>query len=173
MNRLLLLPVAILAVAAFLACEAEPLQRPLKVGPVASGPGTIEFERRRLEGTWELNRFEVIDSAGRPSVVRAQAVLTYDEYGNLTVRGKLLEPLPGATAIEHPLLEYAGPIVLDPPKQQFRLGALKTPVAIDPTLESQIDPAFLRKYELTDTTLRISYLNPTGSPTAIASFTRR
>ena len=174
MNRpILLLTFAALAVAASLACEAQPRQRPLDVGPVASGPGTIEFERRRLEGTWQLDRFEVINSGGSASVVRAQAVLTYDEYGNLTVRGKLLEPLPGATVVEHPLLQYAGPIVLDPKKQQFRLGAGKTTGGIDPALEATIDPALVRRYELSDTTLKISYLNPSGTPTAIASFTRR
>ena len=173
MTRAIILTIAILAVAASLACQAQPRQRPLDVGPVASGPGTIEYERRRLEGTWRLDRFEVINSAGNSQVVRAEAILTYDEYGNLTVHGKLLEPLPGATAIEHPLLEYAGPIVLDPPKQQFRLGAVKVSGGIDPTLESRIDPTFVRRYELSDTTLRISYLNASGGTTAIASFTRR
>ena len=173
MIRAILLIIAILAVAASVACQAQPRQRPLDVGPVASGPGTIEFERRRLEGTWRLDRFEVIDSAGSSRAVRAEAILTYDEYGNLTVRGKLLEPIPGEKAVEHPLLEYAGPIVIDPPRQQFRLGALKNPVAIDPGLESKIDPSFVRKYELSETTLKISYLNASGSPTAIASFTRR
>jgi hypothetical protein len=172
MTRSLLLTGAMLALAASLACQAQPRQRPLDVGPVASGPGTIEFERRRLLGTWQLERFEVINPAGSPTVVKAQAVLSYDEYGNLSVRGKLLEPLPGATAIEHALLDYNGPIVLDPPKQQFRLGAVKME-GIDPTLESTIDPSFVRKYELTDTTLRISYINASGNPTATASFGRR
>ena len=163
-----------LAVAISLACEAQPRQRPLDVGPVASGPGTIEHERRRLLGTWRLDRFEVLDSAGSPTAVRAQAILTYDEYGNLTVRGKLLEPIPGEKTVEHPLLAYAGPIVLDPPRQQFRLGAVKGENApVDPGLESKINPGFVRKYELSDTTLRISYLSPNGSPVAIASFTRQ
>jgi hypothetical protein len=172
MNRSLLLTSAMLALAASLACQAQSRQRPLDVGPVASGPGTIEFERRRLLGTWQLERFEVIN-AGTPTAVKAQAVLSYDEYGNLSVRGKLLEPLPGATAIEHPLLDYNGPIVLDPPKQQFRLGTVKMTGGIDPTLEASIDPSFLRKYELTETTLRISYINASGNPTATASFGRR
>ena len=173
MKRFLLLTGAMLAVAASLACEAQPRQRPLDVGPVASGPGTIEFERRRLQGTWALDRFEVIDAAGASQVVRAEAILTYDEYGNLTVRGKLLEPLPSANAVEYPMLEYAGPIVIDPPKQQFRLGAVKVASPVDPTLEGSIDPAFLRKYELSETSLKISYLNPAGRTTAIASFTRK
>ena len=67
MNRLLRLACAMLAIAISLACEAQPRQRPLDVGPVASGPGTIEFERRRLQGTWGLERFEVFDSAGKPT----------------------------------------------------------------------------------------------------------
>jgi hypothetical protein len=174
MKGSLLLTGAMLAVAISLACEAQPRQRPLDVGPVASGPGTIEYERRRLEGTWSLDKFEVLDSAGSATAVRAQATLTYDEYGNLTVRGKLLEPIPGEKSIEHPLLEYAGPIVLDPTRQQFRLGSVKTAGApLDPGLESKIDPQFVRKYELSDTTLRISFLSPSGATTAIASFTRK
>ena len=173
MNRSLRLAAAVLALAASFACQAQPRQRPLGVGPVTSGPGTIEFERRRLQGTWEMNRFEVIDSAGASRVVKAEAILTYDEYGNLTVRGKLLEPLPSANTVEYPMLEYSGPIVLDPPKHQFRLGAVKVASTVDPTLEASIDPAFVRRYELSETNLKISYLNPAGSVTAIASFTRK
>ena len=174
MKRSLLLSGAMLAIAASLACEAQPRQRPLDVGPVASGPGTIEFERRRLQGTWRTRSVRGHRRGGSlPRAVHAEAILTYDEYGNLTVRGKLLEPLPSANAVEYPMLEYAGPIVLDPPKQQFRLGAVKIASPVDPTLESSIDPAFLRQYELSDTTLKISYLNPAGSTTAIASFTRK
>jgi hypothetical protein len=173
MNRYLRLTAALLALAASFACHAQPRQRPLGVGPIASGPGTVETERRRLQGTWQLDRFEVIDSAGASRVVKAEAMLTYDEYGNLSVRGKLLEPLPSANAVEYPMLEYSGPIVLDPPKHQFRLGAVKTTSSVDPTLESSIDPAFVRRYELSETNLKISYLNPAGNITAIASFTRK
>ena len=173
MKRPLLLTGAMLALAASLACEAQPRQRPLDVGPVASGPGTIEFERRRLQGTWGLNRFEIIDAAGKPFAVKAEAILTYDEYGNLTVRGKLLEPLPGERVIEQPMLEYAGPIVIDAQKHEFRLGSIKTTEPLEPGLENNIDPSFLRRYELTDTTLRISYFNKSGALAAIASFARK
>ena len=106
--------------------------------------------------------------------MRAEATLTYDEYGNLVVRGKLLEPMPGEKRVEIALLEYSGPIVLDPTRHQFRLGAANASGGpIDPALESKIDPALVRKYELTDTTLRISYVTASGNPTAVASFTRR
>ena len=173
MKRPLLLTGAILAVAASFACEAQPRQRPLDVGPVASGPGTIEFERRRLQGTWSLDRFEVMDTAGKPLVVRAKAMLTYDEYGNLTVRGTLLEPLPGEKVIEQPVLEYQGPIVIDAQRHEFRLGAIKTTEPLEPGLEDNIGPSFLRRYELTDKTLKITYLNRAGAVTAIASFIRQ
>src|SRR5262245_63356548 len=106
MNRSLRLASAMLALVISLACEAQPRQRPLDVGPVASGRGTIEFERRRLQGTWGLERFEVMDKARKPLVVRAKALLTYDEHGNLSVQGTLLEPLPGEKVIEQPVLEY-------------------------------------------------------------------
>ena len=104
----------------------------------------MEYERRRLQGTWQLDRFEVVDSSGNNWVVKAQANLTYDEYGNLRVEGKLLEPMPGKTGLEHPLLGYNG----------------------------AIDTSHVRRYELTPNTLRIWYLAPDGNPTAIASFSR-
>jgi hypothetical protein len=173
MKKALLLASAMIAVAASLACQAQPRQRPLDVGPVASGPGTIEYERRRLQGTWGLDQFQVVDAKGNPFVVKAQATLTYDEYGNLSVRGKLLEPLPGEKFIEQPQLEYEGPIVIDAQKHEFRLGAVKTTQALEPGLEDNIGSSNLRRYELTDTTLRITYLNRSGSTTAIASFTRK
>ena len=174
MNRPLRLASAMLAIAISLACEAQPRQRPLDVGEVASGTGTVEVERGRMQGNWGLERFEVIDSAGKPTPVRAEATLTYDEYGNLIVRGKLLEPMPGEKRVEIALLDYSGPIVVDPTRHQFRLGAMNASAGpIDPALESKIDPTFVRKYELTDTTLRISYVTATGNPTAVASFIRR
>ena len=114
----------------------------------------------------------MIDAVGKPWAIKAEALLTYDEYGNLTVRGKLLEPLPGEKFIEQPTLEYAGPIVIDAQKHEFRLGTIKTTEGLEPGLEPTIGPSLLRRYELTDKTLRITYLNQKGASTAIASFVR-
>ena len=171
-KKLLSIALAALAAGTCLSCEAQPRQRPLDIGPVTSGEGTVEFERRRLQGTWKLDRFEVVDSSGNNWVVKAQANLTYDEYGNLRVEGKLLEPLPGQTALEHPLLGYSGAIVIDPARHQFRLSDVQSVGTINPALGSAIDPSNVRRYELTATTLRIFYLSPSGSPTAVASFSR-
>ena len=103
-----------LAIAVSLACEAQPRQRPLDVGPVASGPGTVEFERRRLQGTWRPRAIRGHRQRRKAGAVRAEAILTYDEYGNLIVRGKLLEPMPGEKTIEIACARLSGPIVLDP-----------------------------------------------------------
>ena len=172
MKRPLSVALAAIAVAICASCQAAPRQRPLDIGPVAAGEGTVEFERRRLQGTWKLDRFEVVDSSGNNWVVRAQANLTYDEYGNLRVEGKLLEPLPGQTTLEHPLLGYNGAIVIDPTRKQFRLMDVQSIEKINPALGSAIDPGHVRRYELTQNTLRIWYLSPTGNPTAVASFSR-
>lgn len=172
MKTLLPFALAALVVVVCVSCQAQPRQRPLDVGPVASGEGTVEFERRRLQGTWKLDRFEVVDSSGNNWVVRAQANLTYDEYGNLQVEGKLLEPLPGQTALEHPLLGYSGAIVIDPVRHQFRLADVQSVGKVDPALGTAIDTAHVRRYELTPKTLRIWYLAPDGRTTAIASFSR-
>ena len=172
MKKLLPVILAALAVAICVSCQAQPRQRPLDIGPVTSGEGTVEFERRRLQGTWQLDRFEVVDSSGNNWVVKAQANLTYDEYGNLRVEGKLLEPLPGQKALAHPLLGYNGAIVIDPDRHQFRLMDTQSVGKIDPALGGAIATSNLRRYELTPNTLKIWYLAPDGKPTAVASFSR-
>ena len=172
MKKLLPVILAALTVAICVSCQAQPRQRPLDIGPVTSGEGTVEFERRRLQGTWQLDRFEVVDSSGNNWVVKAQANLTYDEYGNLRVEGKLLEPLPGQKALAHPLLGYNGAIVIDPDRHQFRLMDTQSVGKIDPALGGAIATSNLRRYELTPNTLKIWYLAPDGKPTAVASFSR-
>ena len=62
--------------------------------------------------------------------------------------------------------------MIDAQKHEFRLGAIKTTEGLEPGLEGNIGSDNLRRYELTDTTLRITYLNRSGTTTAIASFTR-
>ena len=45
--------------AAATACAAAPRERPLPLGRVASGPGTVAEARKFLEGRWALESFEV------------------------------------------------------------------------------------------------------------------
>jgi hypothetical protein len=74
------------AVAAGLtACSAAPRQRPVEMGPVASGPGTLSSARKFLEGRWTLESFELRQPGKPPLVLKGAGTLVYDDMGNLTM----------------------------------------------------------------------------------------
>ena len=82
-------------------------------------------------------RFEAADAAGQFHPVKANATLTYDQYGNVTVAGTLLEPLPGQQTQDfQPMLKYSGRIVIDTQKHEFRLQAQEG--IADPSLQGTV-----------------------------------
>lgn len=151
-------------------CHASPRQRPVRMGPVDTGPGSLEAERKRFEGRWSLERFEVVDS-GKATPVKAQAMLTMDAFGNIDVKGELQEPLPGqaSSAAVEKLLQYTGRIAIDQRTQTFRLRAPEGD--IDPALKARLNPDEVRKYEFVgEDQLRISFVDAQGQPTASTLF---
>ena len=83
-------------------CKAAPRQRVLKTEPIAEGPGTLESERRRLEGTWELVKLETYDAAGSPQTLDATGRMTFDAFGNVRTTGTAKQgsqPPPSCSAI--------------------------------------------------------------------------
>ena len=65
-------------------CAPGP-KKPIKLGPAATGAGTVNAAREYLEGRWSLESFEVYPP-GKPKVtLTGQGVLTYDDFGNLKI----------------------------------------------------------------------------------------
>jgi hypothetical protein len=78
---------ALLGVILFVAsgCAAKPIEKPIELGPVATGRGSVTEARKYLEGRWTLESFEV-HPPGKPVVtLKGQGTLTYDDFGNLTM----------------------------------------------------------------------------------------
>ena len=67
------------------ACSAAPRQRPVEMGPVASGPGTLSAARQYLEGRWALESFELRQPGKPPILLTGSGTLAYDGSGNLTM----------------------------------------------------------------------------------------
>jgi hypothetical protein len=66
-------------------CAAAPINKPIELGPVGSGRGSLTEARKYLEGRWTLETFEVFPP-GKPVVtLKGQGTLTYDEFGNLAM----------------------------------------------------------------------------------------
>ena len=71
--------------AAATACAAAPRERPLPLGRVESGPGTLAEARKFLEGRWALESFEVRPPGKEPIFPKGSGVLNYDDFGNMRV----------------------------------------------------------------------------------------
>ena len=65
------------------ACAGAPINKPIKVGTVDTGSGSVTEARKFLEGRWTLESFEV-HPPGKPVVnLKGMGTLTYDDFGNL------------------------------------------------------------------------------------------
>jgi hypothetical protein len=77
--------ILVIAVGAFglAACQGSPSQRPVKLGPVDEGRGSLVAARTFLEGRWTLESFEVYPP-GKPAItLKGSGTLTYDKFSNL------------------------------------------------------------------------------------------
>jgi hypothetical protein len=65
------------------ACKPAPRQRPVELGPVATGAGSLTEARKYLEGLWTLESFEVYPPGKGPVALKGTGTLVYDDFGNL------------------------------------------------------------------------------------------
>lgn len=79
-----LLALAVAAVALGLAgCKSAPLDRPIPMGPIKSGPGSLQEARVYLQGRWSLVSFEVYPPGKAPIILKGNGTMTFDDFGNL------------------------------------------------------------------------------------------
>jgi hypothetical protein len=74
-----------LVVAAVAGCSGAPRQRPVEMGPVDEGAGSLAAARRFLQGRWALESFELYPAGKPPITLKGAGTLSYDEFGNLRI----------------------------------------------------------------------------------------
>lgn len=142
--------------------QGQPRQRPLQTNPIESGANSLESVRRQLSGTWDLVSLDTFPKPGGASVPinGAKAVLTYDDYGNLTMKG----------TADTPIVEYSGRAVIDVVKQQIYLRSVEGPID---ELPKEVDAALTRTYAFDGGLLKISTIDAQGRITATSVWKRR
>jgi hypothetical protein len=152
-------------------CAAAERATPIELGPVDTGPGTLADVRRRLEGSWDLVTLEVRDASGNMTPAKAQALLTYDAYGNMRVRGRLNDSLPDAAAkLASSAVDYSGQIVIDPRRNEFRMTEQQAAEPLDKELQSVLRLSRVRRYELSADTLKIHVVDEGNAVVATTTF---
>lgn len=77
---------AILAALATGACAAKPINKPMGLGTVDTGAGSLTAARQYLEGRWSLVSYQLFPAGQPPIQLEGNGTLTYDEFGNMDVQ---------------------------------------------------------------------------------------
>ena len=166
MQRLPFVPIvtAALALPLVLGCQSAPRVRPVKMGPVDTGPTSVEAVRRQLQGTWDLTALEVTSPAGEKVQAHASGRLQYDQYGNLSMQGSISD----GPAIEGTVLNISGRVTIDPDQHTLRFQNIEPRGAAE--IDPKLDASLVRYYEFNGDLLRTSVKSATGAATAIATW---
>jgi hypothetical protein len=152
------------------ACAKAPRERPVKMGDVHTGAGSLEAVRRQLQGTWELVSLAVVPpTGGTPVPLAAKGTLVYDEFGNLTVDAHTDDPNAPEAARSANLLSFKGRAVIDPVKSELKL--MDVTGSVDPN--TVISTERRRRFAFEGDLLKLSSLNPDGQIAATATWRRR
>lgn len=159
-----LLSVAVLQAAS--ACAtSRPRRRPVEGGAVEGGAGSLAAVRKQLEGTWNLVSAAVVSTTGAKTPVKASAVLTYDAYGNLSLKGQYDDP--AASADQKAALNFTGRAVIDTQKQVLRLLDVKQSEGEFAALPAEIAARRERAYTFEGDLLTLTVRDSTGRVTAV------
>lgn len=165
-----MLPVAVLVVLP--ACAEKRTRRtPIPMGAVAAGEGSLTAVRKQLEGTWNLVSAELVSASGQRSAVKATAVLTYDAYGNLSLKGTYDDP--AATAEQKAALNFTGRAVIDVQKQVLHLLDVKESEGDFAKLPPEMVARRDRAYAFEGDQLTLTVKDSTGRVTAVNTWRKQ
>ena len=172
--RRLMAAAACAALVVVTGCAKAPRGRPIPTTRIDSGAGTLESVRRQLEGQWDLVSLQTVPKPGaKPVEVKAKALLTYDAYGNLTLKGRLDDQNYNDPAAA-PFLDFTGRAVIDVPRSQLRLLDVSANVQVaQEGLPAETSFDKVRKYTFEGDLLTLSTIDAQGNVTATATWKKR
>jgi hypothetical protein len=165
-SRALYALVPVVAMVVFPACaEKRARVRPIEGGAVATGAGSLEDTRKQLEGTWNLVSAEVVSADGARRTVKASAVMTYDGFGNFSIKGAFEDP--AVPADQTSALNFTGRAAIDVQKKELHLLDLQQSDADFATLPAELTAARSRAYAFSLNQVTMTVKNAKGQITAV------
>lgn len=170
-RRALVALVPVIAMLVFPACaEKRARVRPIEGDKVATGAGSLGDTRRQLEGTWNLASAEIVAADGTRRAVKASAVMTYDGFGNFSIKGAFEEP--GVTSEQTSALNFTGRAAIDVQKQELHLLDVKQTDAEFAQLPPEVSASRTRAYEFRLDQLVMTVKNAKGQVTGVNTWRR-
>ena len=137
-------------------------------GPVNTGPGSAQYERRQFAGEWALVSYEVIDENGKGRPLEAAGRFDVDEFGNVEFDGSVEDP--GAAGDASPVLNGSGRLVIDAVNKRYMILDVRGNLELGQGAFESAPPESFRYYELTGTELRVEVRNADDQVTARISY---
>jgi hypothetical protein len=148
-------------------CAGSPERaRPIPLGPIASGPNSLESVRRQFEGQWDLVSAESYGATGQPVVIKGKGRLTYDAYGNLTVDARFDEGQEQRDGSIAKLLSYKGRAVIDVVASRLVLQDMEKRVESGADAPEGMSTANVRYYAFEGDLLTLTIKDAAGRTTA-------
>ena len=148
-------------------CAGSPERgRPIPLGPVESGPNSLESVRRVFEGQWDLVSAESYNATGQPVAIKGKGRLTYDAYGNLTVDARFDEGQEQADGAIARLLSYKGRAVIDVAASRLVLQDMEKRSASGADVPEAMSAANVRYYSFDGDLLTLTIKDAAGKTTA-------
>jgi hypothetical protein len=165
-SRALCALVPVVAMIVFPACaEKRARVRPIEGGSVNTGAGSLEDTRKQLEGTWNLVSAEVVSADGSRRAVKASAVMTYDGFGNFSIKGAYEDPAVGAD--QTAALNFTGRAVIDVQKKELHLLDVQQTDADFARLPAEMAAARSRAYAFSLNQVTMTVKNGKGQVAAV------
>ena len=136
-------------------------------GPVNTGPGSSQYERRQFAGEWVLVSYDAIDENGQARRVAAAGRIAVDAFANVEVNGSVEDP--NAVGGSATILKGSGRLVIDVSNQRYLILDVGGNLVDQEAFESA-PPESFRYYELTGDLLRVEVRNADGQVTTRVSY---
>ena len=153
-------------------CAASERQRPVSMGPVATGPGTLTAARKFLEGRWILESMVVTPPGGKPITLKGTGVLNYDDFGNLEMNIKADEASSdllraGGVVIPDGVIATTGRTAIDLPNKTLTY-ILEGQASAMKTGGGPLSPNRPRHWEVNGDVLTLTTKDDSGAPLSIS-----
>jgi hypothetical protein len=154
-------------------CAGSPSRgRPIPLGPVESGPNSLESVRRQFEGQWDLVSAESYGATGQTVVIKGKGRLTYDAYGNLTVDARFDQGQEQADGSIAQLLSYKGRAVIDVAASRLVLQDMQKRTESGADAPEGMSTANVRYYAFEGDLLTLTIKDAAGRTTAKTTWRR-
>jgi hypothetical protein len=162
-------------------CTASSRQRPVSVGDVDTGTGSLAATRKQFEGSWKLVSLHITAPDGNKADLDATGTLTSDSFGTLSIEYRLSDQglksmaAMGVTS-PNPVISTTGRAVFNPQNQSVTYTSedfAARSAGFDPKLAaSRANPFALERIRYysfeTDGTLRLATKYDSGSEAIVS-----